>query len=113
MPAHEITTAPVGARVRVELDGEVVAESDAALALEETGLPTRYYLPRADVRAELAPSDTTSHCPFKGDASYHSIGEHADVVWYYPEPKQDVAAIRDRVAFWKAADIFVDGKRAA
>lgn len=113
MPAHEITTAPVGARVRVELDGETVAESDDALVLEETGLPTRYYLPRADVRAELLPSDTTSHCPFKGDAAYHSIGEHADVVWYYPEPKENVAAIRGRVAFWKNAGIFVDGEPAA
>jgi uncharacterized protein (DUF427 family) len=109
MPGHDITTAPAGARVRVEIGGEVIAESDDAVALEETGLPTRYYLPRSDVRAELLPSDTTSHCPFKGDASYHSIGEHRDVAWYYPAPKEKVAAIRDRVAFWKA-DVFVDGQ---
>ena len=110
MPGHEITVAPADARVRVEIDGAVVAESDAALALEETGLPTRYYLPRADVRAELLDSDHTSHCPFKGDASYHSIGERRNVVWYYPEPLEGVAAIRDRVAFWKV-DLFVDGER--
>lgn len=112
MPGHQITTAPAGARVRVEIDGDVVAESEEAIALEETGLPTRYYLPRSDVRAELLPSDTRTHCPFKGDASYHSIGGRTDVVWFYPEPLPAVEAIRDRVAFWKV-DIFVDGERAA
>ena len=112
MAPHEITTAPAGARVRIELDGQVVAESDDAIALHESGLPTRYYLPRGDVSAPLLDSDTTSHCPFKGDASYHSIGEHADVVWYYPDPKPAVADIRDRVAFWNV-DIFVDGEKQA
>jgi uncharacterized protein (DUF427 family) len=110
MPGHRITIAPAQARVRVEIDGTVVAESDDALALEETGLPTRYYLPRADVSAELVPSDKQTHCPFKGEASYHSIGDREDVVWFYPEPLEDVAAIRDRLAFWKV-DLFVDGER--
>ncbi|MFL5845476.1 MAG: DUF427 domain-containing protein [Solirubrobacteraceae bacterium] len=112
MAGHEITTAPAGATVRVEIDGEVIAESTDALALEETGSPTRYYLPREDVRVELLPSDHHSHCPFKGEASYHSIGEHRDVVWYYPEPSEGVADIRDRVAFWKV-DLFVDGEKVA
>jgi uncharacterized protein (DUF427 family) len=112
MPGHEITTAPAGAHIRIEIDGEVVAESDDAIALEETGLPTRYYLPRSDVSAELLDSDTHTHCPFKGDASYHSIGEHRDVVWYYPEPRDAVDAIRDHVAFWNV-DIFADGERQA
>jgi uncharacterized protein (DUF427 family) len=112
MAGHEITTAPAEARIRIEIDGEVVAESDNAIALEKTGLPTRYYLPRDDVRAALLPSATQTHCPFKGDASYHSIGEHQDVVWFYPEPKDEVGAIRDRVAFWNV-DIFADGERQA
>lgn len=112
MLGHEITTARSPVRVRVEIDGEVVAESDDAVLLEETGCPPRYYLPRSDVHAELAPSTHTTHCPFKGEASYHSIGEHVDVVWFYPEPKAGVAAIRDRVAFWKV-DIFADGERVA
>src|SRR5215210_7837021 len=68
--AHRITTHPCTRHIRVEHDGEVLAESDRAVALEETGLPTRYYLPRDDVRMELLePSGTTSHCPFKGDAT--------------------------------------------
>src|SRR6476469_906871 len=101
MAFHEITTEPVAGRVRVEIDGEVVAQTDDAIALHEGRLPTRYYLPAADVRAELLrDSEARTHCPFKGDASYHSVvtpgGEHPDVVWVYPEPKEAVAAIRDR-----------------
>ena len=71
--AHRISTNPSDRHVRVEFDGQVLAESDRAIGLHETGLPTRYYLPREDVRMELlTPTDTTSHCPFKGDASYFS-----------------------------------------
>ncbi|MEJ7785442.1 MAG: DUF427 domain-containing protein [Solirubrobacteraceae bacterium] len=111
MGIHDITTAPVGAPVRIELDGAVVAESDAAVVLEEQGLPARYYLPRADIGAELLPSDSNSHCPWKGDASYHSVGVHRDIAWFYPEPKQRVAAIRDHVAFYNdKVELFVGGE---
>jgi uncharacterized protein (DUF427 family) len=95
-----ITVEPVGTRVTATLDGEVIAASDDVLALDETGHRRRYYFPRADVTAELAPSDKRTHCPFKGDAGYHSIGEHRDVAWFYAEPKERVAAIRDHVAFY-------------
>lgn len=112
MSIHGITTALAGVPVRVEIDGEVVAESENAIALQERGLPTRYYFPRADVRAELLPSEKQSHCPFKGDASYHSIGEHEDVAWFYPEPKERVEVIRDHVAFYNdRVDLVVDGRR--
>jgi uncharacterized protein (DUF427 family) len=100
MLGHKIEISLAPGRVRVELDGEVVAESGDALVLAETGSPPRYYLPREDVGAELRDSDRHTHCPFKGEASYHSIGEHPDIAWYYPEPKDGVAAIRDRVAFY-------------
>ncbi len=54
-------------RVRVELDGVTVADSVRPHILFETHLPPRYYLPLPDVRTELLiPSDTTSHCPYKG-----------------------------------------------
>src|SRR3954451_12298723 len=101
---HVIEVQPATQTIRVEIDGEVVAESSDAVALEETGAPTRWYLPRADVRSELLrDSDHHSHCPFKGDASYHHVataaGEHANVVWYYPEPLEAVEPIRDRLAF--------------
>lgn len=111
MAFHEITTEPAGAHVRVEVDGQVVAESDDAIVLREGSLPPRYYLPPEDVRADLLrPSDTHTHCPFKGDASYHSLGGHEDLVWFYPEPKEGVEAIRGRLAFWnEKVDLHVGG----
>ena len=100
MIGHDIAIRPAPGTVRVLVGGELVAQSEDALLLEETGSPPRYYLPREDVLAELLPSEHHTFCPFKGQASYHSVGEHRDVVWFYPEPKERVAAIRDRVAFW-------------
>ena len=102
MSAHKISTHPSDKTVRVELDGEVLAESTRAVALEETGLPTRYYLPREDVRMELlTPTDTTSHCPFKGDASYYSAPGSTDAFWVYETPsEEDAKPIAGLLAPW-------------
>ena len=102
MSAHRISTTPSESHVRVEANGQVLAESDRAVELHETGLPTRYYLPREDVRMELlTPTDTTSHCPFKGDASYFSLkGGPQNAVWSYERPFDEMAAIRDYLAFY-------------
>ena len=90
--AHRITTRPFEGRVRVEHGGRVLAESERAVALEETGLPTRYYLPREDVRTDLlTPSATTSHCPFKGDATYFSVPGAKYAFWVYEAPSEDDA----------------------
>jgi uncharacterized protein (DUF427 family) len=113
---HTVDAQPTAKTIRIEVDGEVVAESSAAVALEETGIRTRWYLPREDVRDEvLRPSDFSSHCPFKGDASYHHVvtatKEHQDLVWYYPEPLPEVEVIRDRLAFYnEKVRVFVDGE---
>lgn len=89
---HRISTRPAEGRVRVEHDGVVLAESDRAVALDETGIPTRYYLPREDVRTDLLEaSDTTSHCPFKGDATYVSAPGAPDAFWVYEDPSEDDA----------------------
>jgi uncharacterized protein (DUF427 family) len=90
--AHRITTRPSTRHVRVERDGQVLAESSRAVELDETGLPTRFYLPREDVRTELlTASDTTSHCPFKGDATYLSAPGVEDAFWVYDDPFQEAA----------------------
>jgi uncharacterized protein (DUF427 family) len=91
--AHRITTRPSLRHVRVEAsDGTVLAETDKAVELDETGLPTRYYIPREDVRTELlTPSETTSHCPFKGDASYFSAPGAPDAFWVYQNPSEEAA----------------------
>ena len=89
---HRIETRPAEAHVRVEIDGRVLAESDRAIELHETGIEPRYYLPREDVRTELlTPSDTTSHCPFKGDATYLSAPGAEDAFWVYDDPSEEAA----------------------
>ncbi|MBY8869360.1 MULTISPECIES: DUF427 domain-containing protein [Streptomyces] len=98
---HTITVEPSDEHVRVVRDGQVLAESRRPLVLRETGCPPRYYLPPEDVRLDLlTPSGTHTHCPFKGDASYWSLPDAPDLVWAYPEPKPDVAAIKDHLCFY-------------
>ena len=80
----------------------MLAESERALVLRETGLPPRYYLPAQDVRLDLlTPSDTHTYCPFKGTASYWSLPDAADLVWAYPEPKPEVTQIKDHLCFYE------------
>jgi uncharacterized protein (DUF427 family) len=97
---HRIGTRPSSRRVRVEHDGVVLADSTRAIELEETGAPTRYYLPREDVRTDLlTPSETTSHCPFKGDATYFSAPGAPDAFWVYESPAEsDALPIAGRLA---------------
>ena len=71
-PFHRIDVLASSRHIRVELDGQVLAESSRPMLLFETMLPVRYYLPREDVRAELVPSDTHTYCAYKGQASYWS-----------------------------------------
>jgi len=100
-------------QVRIESDGRVLAESSRPLLLFETSLPLRFYLPRADVVAELEPSDTVSYCAYKGRASYLSVPDGpADIAWTYPQPLREAEPVRDYVAFFnERADVIVDGLR--
>ncbi len=104
-PQHPITVEPAPGRVTVQVAGTPVADTSSALALQEANYPVVYYVPLADVRSEvLKPSDHTTYCPYKGDASYYSLaapnGEVADAVWYYAEPYAAVAEIAGHVAFY-------------
>jgi uncharacterized protein (DUF427 family) len=101
--------------VRVEVDGVTVADSTHPKILFETGLPPRYYLPKPAVRMDLLePSDTETHCPYKGQASYWSvrIGDtlHPDLAWSYRSPFPESQKIAGLIAFWdEKVDVFVDG----
>ena len=86
--------------VRIEKDGQLLAESTRPVLLFETGLVTRYYLPEEDVVAPIERSDRRSICPYKGVASYYTVGGHEDIAWYYPEPLPGVEPIKGLVAFW-------------
>ncbi|WP_019906903.1 DUF427 domain-containing protein [Methylobacterium sp. 77] len=104
-PDHPITIETSGRRVRVLLAGTVIAESDAALVLREASYGPVYYLPRADARwAHFKRSARSSHCPYKGEASYYTltVGDttRPDAVWSYEAPFPAVAEIREHLAFY-------------
>lgn len=112
---YPITIAPTGRHVTVRINGEVVAETDRALTLNESRHAAVQYIPLSDVRQEvLAGSATASYCPFKGDASYFHVttaggGTVADAIWTYERPFPAVADIAGHVAFYPdKADIRVD-----
>ncbi|MBV8952344.1 MAG: DUF427 domain-containing protein [Actinobacteria bacterium] len=113
-PGHKISIRDHDALVEVRVDGHTLASTRNAKVLIETGLPLRYYIPRADVVATLSRTETGSHCPFKGDASYWSVraGDAVmkDVAWSYEEPIPDAKPIAGRVAFFnERVDIVLDG----
>ena len=105
-PAHPITVTPTKKHVTVRINGDVIAETDAALTLQEATLPAVQYIPIFDVKQDrLRRSETATYCPFKGDASYYSVdtsnGETVtDVIWTYEQPYPAVAAIAGHVAFY-------------
>jgi uncharacterized protein (DUF427 family) len=105
--------------VRVELDGVVLAESASPVMVFETGLPTRYYLNRTEVRFEhLTDSPTVTACPYKGRTSRYwnalgATGEVSDIAWSYEFPTRELLPIAGLVAFYnEKVDTFVDDERA-
>ena len=99
-PYHRVDVRRRHARVRVSIDGTQVADTTAPLVLSETGFPNRYYIPHGDVDlAALTGSDTSNHCPYKGQAEYFSTPKVTDVAWSYPTPFAEVAPIAGHLSF--------------
>lgn len=113
-PYHRIDVYPTDRRVRVLVDGEVLADSRRAKVLFETGLPPRHYLPADDVRMELLrPSEKRTTCAYKGHARYWSAAGEEDVVWSYPDPAHDAEPVRDLLCFFdERVDVELDGRLA-
>src|ERR1700743_983752 len=111
---HPITISPTGTRVVVRVNGEVVADTSEALQLQESTYPAVQYIPFTDVKQDrLIRTDTSTYCPYKGDAGYYSVSTAAgtveDVIWTYDEPYPAVAQIAGHVAFYPdKADISVE-----
>ena len=105
---HRLEIAEGDVHVRVIHGGGVLAESRRPVVLKEGKLPTRYYLRREDVRMDLlAPVDTASHCPFKGDAAYWSIEGVPDVAWTYETPIPGAELIAGLICFYsEKVDLF-------
>ena len=113
--AHPITVEPTGKHVTVRVNGELVADTHDALTLQESTYPAVQYIPFRDVvQGVLQRSDTTTYCPFKGDANYYSVttagGDTVDdVIWTYEQPYPAVAGIAGHAAFYpNKADIAVE-----
>ena len=117
-PAHRLYFEPFPRRVRALVDDRIVLDSTRGRLLFESNLPPRLYVPLGDLDASLLePSDTTSHCPFKGDASYRSLraGERVieDAVWLYEEPIEAAPWLEGFASlYWDKADAwFVEEER--
>jgi uncharacterized protein (DUF427 family) len=112
---HTITITPSTHHVVVKVDGAVVADTEHAMALDETGIPTRYYLPRDDVRTDLLTrTDAATTCPFKGQASYWSLDAggktYTDLVWSYETPLPNATGIAGLMCFYsERVETLLDG----
>lgn len=116
-PYHRVDVLNSSRHVKVVVGGEVVAETSRPHLLFETGLPTRYYIPKLDVRLDLlTPTSTTTRCPYKGRASYWTARaggkEFADIVWAYPAPIPECPKIENLLCFFdeKVDAVYVDGE---
>jgi uncharacterized protein (DUF427 family) len=100
--------------VRIEIDGVVVADSVRPAILFETGLPPRYYLPLSDIRTDLlTPTDTQTHCPYKGMATYWSVdtgrGIRPDLAWMYRAPLPESQKVAGLACFYnEKVDVYLD-----
>jgi uncharacterized protein (DUF427 family) len=118
-PYHRIDVRSTDRHIRISLEGELLAETERAVALFESNLPARWYLPAEDVCAELEASDTVTGCPYKGTAAYYSVklgnggdGETVkDLIWHYEEPFDEVRRVKGLLCFYnEKVDIELDGE---
>lgn len=114
-PYTRVDTVHSSRHVRVEVDGQAVADTTRPVLLYETGLPTRYYIPKLDVRMDLLEAThTVTHCPYKGDATYWSlkVGDktYKDFVWVYRRPIPEIPKIENLLCFYnEKVDLYLDG----
>jgi len=111
--ADHIKITPAQGTWVVRAGGAVLGESTQALELHEGDYPPVIYFPRGDIAlAFLDPSEKTSHCPHKGDATYYSVVTKSrtleDAVWSYQDPKPAVAEIKGHLAFTQLEEIAIE-----
>ncbi|MGQ9427615.1 DUF427 domain-containing protein [Gilvimarinus sp. F26214L] len=104
-PDHKVEEKQLSDHVQVLVRGEVIADSQHVIEVDETEHPARFYIPKSDVdMSKLSPSDQTSTCPFKGRASYYNLadgqGELQDAAWSYDDPYEEHADLKDHIAFY-------------
>jgi uncharacterized protein (DUF427 family) len=112
---HQIDVEPSPRRVRARFNGEIIADSERALVLRESGHRLVYYFPPEDVRQDvLQPTDLHTRCPYKGDASYWTvkIGDRVatNIMWSYLDPLPEREDIRGyRAFYWDKIDAWYEG----
>jgi len=104
-PDHPIIISANPKRIRVLVDGIVIADTQNALTLKEASYPAVQYLPRADARMDLLQrTERVTHCPYKGDANYFSIAANGktidNAIWTYEAPYPAMAEISGYLAFY-------------
>jgi uncharacterized protein (DUF427 family) len=113
-PAHKLLMHPFPRRVRAEFAGRTVLDTRAGVLLHETALLPRLYVPEADLDADaFVPSEHTTHCPFKGDATYRHlrVGDRTvdNALWAYPDPLPSASWLAGYASlYWDAADAWFD-----
>ena len=113
---HRIRVEPATSHVKIAVNGHILADTHQPVLLHETGLPTRYYIRRGDVRMQLlSPTDKQTECPFKGSASYWSLdtGDETvpNLVWCYEAPIEGAEGIAGLLCFYnEKVDLEVDGE---
>ncbi|KAI9854735.1 MAG: hypothetical protein M1824_006617 [Vezdaea acicularis] len=114
-PYKRVDILPSSRHIVVKIEDELIAESHSSLALFETGLPTRYYLPPTSVDwSKLSESKTTTRCPYKGEANYYNVHcakkEHRDAIWWYRFPTPESVVVAGQLCFYnEKVDIWLDG----
>lgn len=103
-PAHRVNESRAGKALLVELDGQVIAESDDVVVVDEDGTPRRCYFARSAMHnGTLELSARVTHCPYKGTATYYDLvlGSRRirDAVWSYTDPYDEHLALKERIAF--------------
>jgi uncharacterized protein (DUF427 family) len=113
-PAHKLLAHPFPRRIRAEFAGRTIIDTIAGVLLHETALPPRLYVPETDIDASaFVPSAHSTHCPFKGDATYRTlkVGDRVveNALWAYPDPKPEAPWLAGYASlYWEAADTWYD-----
>jgi uncharacterized protein (DUF427 family) len=106
-PEHRVDLLPETRRVRVSFAGAVIADTTAAVRVEETGHEPVHYVPEKDIRLDLMqPTEHKTYCPFKGDCSYWTIAvdgkQSENAVWAYRAPYDEATGLAGHYAFYKS-----------
>ncbi|KAF2670388.1 DUF427-domain-containing protein [Microthyrium microscopicum] len=115
-PFKRIDILPSTRPIQIKIANHTIASSNWSAHLNETGLPTRFYLPLTSVDPSvLRPSDLRTGCPYKGVAEYYHVEVggrlYENIVWYYRTPTQESAGVADLVCFYnEKVDILLDGE---